>query len=88
MKDIYQHKNSQNITIIIFLDFSKAFDTINHQLIKQKLLTQFNFSNEAANWVYSYLTSRYQAVQFDNIQSQFMIQEYRKVQFLGLLFFL
>lgn len=47
------------LTDILLLDFSKAFDTINHKLLYHKL-HKYNFSCEVIEWFQSYLTDRRQ----------------------------
>ena len=44
---------------VIFMDLSKAFDTINHSLLLAKLKT-YGFSNQASRLLQSYLCSRFQ----------------------------
>ena len=44
---------------VIFMDFSKAFDTINHGLLLGKLKA-YDFSNQALSLLQSYLCSRFQ----------------------------
>ena len=59
--DIMDSIDDSEITLLILLDFSKAFDTINHRLLLEKL-SILGFSSMARNWINSYLTDRYQKV--------------------------
>ena len=62
--DIRSAMNSHEITLSVLIDFSKAFDTIDHELLLKKL-TKFNFSNSSIKILMSYLTNRSQFVQID-----------------------
>lgn len=44
----------------MLLDFSKAFDTVPHGKLLDKLESQFNFSNAAVSLIQSYLVDRRQ----------------------------
>ena len=48
-------------TDVIYLDFSKAFDSVSHQLLTHKLKL-FGFSGILLNWFANYLHNRYQRV--------------------------
>ena len=59
--------------MLTLLDYSKAFDTANHQLIIAKL-KHFGFHDDALQWVTSYLTDRKQKVRTDTDSSWENIQ--------------
>jgi len=52
----------------VFLDISKAFDTINHQILLEKL-HYYGFSESALKLMRSYFTNRYQYVEYNENES-------------------
>ena len=55
--------------ISYFLDFSKAFDKVPHNLLLHKLET-FGFNNKLLNWFTDYLSERSQSVIVEGKQSE------------------
>ena len=53
---------------VIFLDFSKAFDKVNHAVLLQKLCN-FGITGSLLQWCESYLSNRRQKVVLDGISS-------------------
>ena len=66
--DIRAAMNSHEITLSVLIDYSKAFDTIDHELLLKKLI-DFNFSNSSISILMSYLTNRKQFVQIEDKSS-------------------
>ena len=56
---IYKNHNLGNSTTAIFIDFHKAFDTVNHNILLAKL-PGFGFNTHLTNWFRSYLSGRVQ----------------------------
>ena len=54
----------------IFLDFSKAFDTVNHDILIKKL-EHYGFRRIVKDWFWSYLKDRKQYVSIANILSDY-----------------
>ena len=66
--DIIRAMNRSEVTLAILIDYSKAFDTIEHELLLTKLL-KLGFSVDAIKILHSYLTDRNQYVQIDDKSS-------------------
>ena len=56
---------------IIYFDFQKAFDTVNHDLILMKLKNQFDINGYLLRFISSYLKDRTQRVVLENSYSTF-----------------
>ena len=57
--------NNNEITAGIFLDLSKAFDTIKHDILLDKM-AHYGFRGIVLDWFKSYLTNRKQFVEYNN----------------------
>jgi len=57
------------IIAIASLDIKKAFDNINHELLKSKLLSKFNLSSKATDWICDYLKNRTMITKIHNTSS-------------------
>jgi len=64
IENVKKSLDKGNVVGAVFIDLTKAFDTVNHSLLLSKML-HFNFSNEAVLWFASYLRSRVQCVKVD-----------------------
>jgi len=62
VEDIRQELDSNCVTFLTLLDHSKAFDSVNHNILCTKLRSMFNLSTNATKLIRSYLTNTYQAV--------------------------
>ena len=56
-------------TILVLLDLSAAFDTIDHQVLLNRLNQGFGFRDLALKWLASYLVDRKQSVHIRSVVS-------------------
>ena len=54
----------------VFIDFSKAFNTINHTILLQKL-QEYGIRGISLKWFESYLSNRQQYVSYKGVESNF-----------------
>ena len=66
--------DNQHCPLSIFLDLSKAFDTIDFQIMLMKL-NKLGIKDTALNWFKDYLTDRQQYVSFNNTNSEYLTTE-------------
>jgi len=62
MNSVYAAADNKEATILVGLDISAAFDTINHDVRISRLVNQFGVDGGASGWLRSYLTDRSQYV--------------------------
>ena len=65
---VYSSLDSKQNTIAVYLDFSKAFDTVNHNILISKLLHN-GIRGVMQHWFKSYLSNRKQYVSIKNYNS-------------------
>ena len=68
INDIYEAMNTNEITIAVYIDAMKAFDTVNHDILCKKL-EYFGIKGNNAKWVKNYLSNRKQCTFANNILS-------------------
>ena len=69
MDDIITASDRGNCTALILLDFSRAFDTLNHEILLN-ILKYIGLSENAVEMFRNYLSNREQKVRLDNIMSE------------------
>ena len=68
MEEISAAIENKMLTIGVFIDLKKAFDTINHSILIDKL-EHYGVRGTANKWIMNYLSGRLQYVQKDNVLS-------------------
>ena len=66
VNDLFLSLNKGNISVLALLDFSSAFDTIDHPILVHHLHTDFGFTDSVLQWFSSYLTDRTHYVSLSN----------------------
>ena len=65
---LYSNLDSGKIVFSLFLDFRKAFDSVDHQILLSKL-NIYGIRGHALDWFKSYLSNRHQFTSINNINS-------------------
>ena len=67
---IHKHKQHHKPTLAIYVDLSKAYDTISHQKLIHKLQHEFNFAPGTTKFFASYFTNRQQSTHTQHAHSE------------------
>ena len=62
LNDILSNMNKQHVSILVLLNLSAAFDTVDHAILLRRLETSFGITDAALAWFSSYLSGRSQRV--------------------------
>lgn len=73
--DIVYNTDESKVSCLVLLDYSKAFDLINHNMLIAKF-GYYGFSDEICSWLSSYLRSRVQIVTLDGERSNSVTVEH------------
>ena len=68
LHNIIESFEKKEFCAVLFLDFTKAFDTVNHDILVDKL-ESYGIRGVAKNWFKSYLTNREQLVSINDTLS-------------------
>ena len=68
LKTVEQSLENGNLAMGIFIDLSKAFDTLDHEVLTSKL-EHYGIRGKFLEWIISYLSNRKQYTEFDGIMS-------------------
>jgi len=67
--DIMQALDDKKCVLLILLDLSAAFDTIDHEILLERLHSRIGLSGKAFDWFKSYIHNRKQSVLINNTAS-------------------
>ena len=67
--DLLQAMDGGNISMLLLLDMSAAFDTVNHDIFIQRMKNRIGINGAALDWFRSYLFGRSQVVCINNTTS-------------------
>ena len=65
---IYEELNSSRNVLSVFIDFSKAFDTVSHDILIRKL-DHYGIRGGVKEWFADYLRDRNQVTSYENCKS-------------------
>ena len=60
--EILTNMEDQCVTLLMLLDLSAAFDTVDHQILLHRLQPDFGISDSALNWFESFRSNRTQHI--------------------------
>ena len=69
VNDLLQSMDQNKISILLLLDLSAAFDTVDHKILLHRLQYSFGIESTVLNWFNSYLIDRKQFVSINNLSS-------------------
>ena len=67
--DLLPAMNCGKITLLVLLDLSAAFDTVDHSILQSRMNNYFGIGGVALAWFQSYLSGRTYCVRIDNVTS-------------------
>ena len=67
--DILLAMDRQHVTLLVLLDLSTAFHTVDHQVLLRCLEVTYSITGTALQWFQSYLTGRTQSVYINQTYS-------------------
>ena len=69
LSDIFAAIDRGRVVLLALLDVSAAFDTVDHDILLERLSTSFGVTGQVHEWIRSFLTSRSHSVRLGNSSS-------------------
>ena len=69
VNDMLRSLDKGQCVLLVLLDLSAAFDTIDHELLLHRFETCFGIQSEAKEWFKSYFSNRQQVVRIEGVNS-------------------
>jgi hypothetical protein len=70
--DILQALDQKKVAVLVLLDLSAAFDTVDHQVLIERLHKRLGISGNSLKWFKSYLTQRFQSISINSTHSDLL----------------
>ena len=70
LSDIYAAADEKMVTLLGLLDLSAAFDTVDHQILFDRLRHEYGLDGTVLSWFKSYLTNRTICVHYNGLTSE------------------
>ena len=67
--DLCQAVDRSGGALLVLLDLSAAFDTLDHSLLQNRLHTVFGLNGKVLSWIHSYLVDRFQSIKINDAVS-------------------
>jgi hypothetical protein len=68
--DILRAMDDQQVCLLLLLDLSAAFDTVDHNILLTRMSNSFGIDGTPLAWIKSYLSNRTQSVIIDGVKSE------------------
>ena len=74
--DILRALDENSAVVLVLLDLSAAFDTIDHNTLLRRLEDHYQLSGKGLEWIMSYLSNRFQAICIEGESSEPILVKY------------